>query len=301
MDIDSLAGQLFDGRYQLAEKVGEGGMSLVYRARDTQNDDHVAVKILLPALINDPTTLARLHREAELGAKLEHPNLCHIIRMGKTTAGRQYVVMPFMQGEMLCDRVWRAGQLPLDIAVRIVRDISSGLQLAHELGVIHRDLKPENVIIAVGADGTERAVLLDFGLAIGRHANPDNPRLTKAGMVVGTPDFMSPEQMRGLPVDQRSDIFSLAFLTYEMLTGASPFRGTTLRDMAIARAKGESIPIRTQRPDLDLPVAVEKVLTKALAAEPGDRYNTAREFGQAFSRAATPGSGPGFLARILGR
>lgn len=286
MDLDERAGQLFDNRYRIDGKVGEGGMAVVYSAHDTHTDEKVAVKILLPTLTDDPVALARLRREAELGARLAHPNLCHIIRLGETSAGQQYAVMPFMQGEMLCERVWRSGQLPLEMAVRIVLDVCAGLQLAHALGIIHRDLKPENVMLVVDGNGGERAVVLDFGLATARQESPGMQKLTKTGMVVGTPDFMSPEQMRGKPLDQRSDVYSLAFMTYEMLTGALPFGGATLREMAMARIKGESIPIRTQRPDLDFPVAIERVLIKALAADAEQRYGTALEFGAAFSQAA---------------
>jgi len=284
-----LTGQLLDDRYLVAEKIGEGGMAFVYRAHDRGTGEPVAVKVLLPELIRDGTSMARVRQEAELGARLAHPNICHIIRFVEN-GDLVCLVMPLISGEPLCDRAFRLGQLPLDVTAGFVRELAAGLHLAHELGIVHRDLKPENVMIVANADGSERAVLLDFGLAISRMVGADKPKLTRTGMVVGTPEFMSPEQMRGKPVDRRSDIYSLAFLTSELLTGQLPFAGRTLREMATARMKGELIPIRIQRPDLDFPVAVERALAKALAVDPDDRYGTAPEFGNAFWRAA--GNGP---------
>jgi serine/threonine-protein kinase len=147
--------------------------------------------------------MARLRREAELAGQLAHPNVCHIIRVGKAPAGFEYLVMPFVEGEMLCDRTRRLGMVPLDVTARFVRDMCAGLQIAHNYGVLHRDIKPENVMIVANADGSERAVVMDFSLAKDVH---DASPLTGAGLVVGTPEFMSPEQLRGDELDPRSDI-----------------------------------------------------------------------------------------------
>ena len=301
-----LTGQLLDGRYQMAEKVGEGGMAFVYLAHDTETGDKVAIKILLPALVRDTTAMARLRREAVLGAKLLHPNLCHILRIG-TTNNFEFIVMPFLHGELLCERTWRSGPLRLDVAAAFARDMCAGLQLAHQHGIIHRDLKPENIMITTGPDGVERAVVLDFGLAIARNLGTDSARLTRTGLVVGTPEFMSPEHMRGKPVDARSDIYSLAFMTYELLTGQLPFDGETLHQLMTARLKGEAIPIRTRRPDLAFPEPVERVFAKALMIDPAKRYATMIEFSNAFSRATgtmpagAPGDRRGLFGRIFGR
>jgi len=300
-DLTDLTGQQLGDRYQVLHKVGEGGMCLVYLARDTSTGEKVAIKILLPTLLDDPIAMERLRREAALGGQLRHPNICHIIRQGATPAGHDYIVMPFVEGELLCDRTRLAGCLPLDATVPFVRDMCAGLHVAHEAGIIHRDLKPENVMIVAGTDGSERAVVMDFSLAKG----PDAPPLTAVGLVVGTPEFMSPEQLRGLELDRRSDIYSLAFMVYEMLTGQLPFEARTQQEIMIARLKGESIPIRTRRPDLNFSVAVEQVLGKALARDAGRRYATALEFGDAFARAATgkgpdAGNGGGLVSRLRG-
>jgi serine/threonine-protein kinase len=298
----SLTGHLLDNRYQVAEKVGEGGMAFVYLAHDNDTGDKVAIKILLPALVRDATAMERLRREAALGAKLLHPNLCHILRIG-TTDHFEFIVMPFLQGELLCERTWRAGPLPLDVAAAFVRDMCAGLQLAHQHGIVHRDLKPENVMLTTGPDGVERAVVMDFGLATARDLGTDTARLTKTGLVVGTPEFMSPEHMRGKAVDARSDIYSLAFMVYELVTGQLPFDGKTLHQLMVARLKGEPIAIRARRPDLDFPEAVERVFAKALAIDPAKRYTTMLEFAQAFSRATgtTPPDTPANHRSLLGR
>jgi serine/threonine-protein kinase len=186
--------------------------------------------------------------------------------------------------------------------------MAAGLHVAHELGIIHRDLKPENIMVVARPDGTERAVVMDFGLAKERQMSPEVQKLTATGIVLGTPEFMSPEQLRGKPLDPRTDIYSLAIMTYEMLTGKLPFPGRTQQEIMIARLKGDPIPIRTQRPELNLPAAVEKVLAKALARDVDQRYATTLEFGDAFSRAAAgeaegPGEGGsgGMLGKLFGR
>ena len=308
VDYSKLAGQLLDNRYQVAKKVGEGGMSFVYLAQDTNTGEKVAIKILSPALIKDQNAMARLRREAALGGRLAHPNVCHIIRLGETNTGLVYIVMPFIQGELLCDRTNKQGRIPLDVTAGFVRDMSAGLHVAHELGIIHRDLKPENIMVVTRPDGTERAVVMDFGLAKERQMSAEVQKLTATGIVLGTPEFMSPEQLRGKPLDPRTDVYSLAIMVYEMLTGKLPFPGRTQQEIMIARLKGDPIPIRQMRPELDIPVAVEKVLAKALSRDPEHRYGGTVEFGDAFSRAASGQAEPGgdagaggVLGKIFGR
>jgi serine/threonine-protein kinase len=297
-EAPGLTGQLLDGRYQVGDQIGAGGMAIVYRATDTFSAETVAVKILLPDLLGDPVSMARLRREAELGAALAHRNVCHIIGRGRSASGLEYIVMPYLEGEPLWDRVNRSGNLSLEETTWVVRDVSAGLHVAHELGIIHRDLKPENVMLVPSADGSERAVLLDFGLAAAPVEHANRTKLTRAGMVVGTFEFMSPEQMMDKPVDRRSDVYALAFMAYELLTGQLPFAGDTPREQAIARSKGIVIPLRVARPDLELPAAVEKVLVRALAPDPAQRFPTAAAFGEAFARAAQPRS---LMGRLFGR
>lgn len=295
----NLVGKTLQGHYQIVRKVGEGGMSFVYLAIDVATHQRYAIKVLSAALSHDENAMARLRREASLGMRLAHPNICHIIRLGETEDGLVFVVMPFVEGEILSDRNNRLGVIPLDDAVKFVREIAAGLHAAHELKIIHRDLKPENVMICSLPNGEERAVVLDFGLAKERKAGAELRRLTATGIVLGTPEFMSPEQLRGKPLDGRTDIYSLALMTYEMLTGKLPFQGRTQQETMIARLKSEPIPLRRARPDLGYSEFVERVLSKGLARIPEDRYQRTTDFADAFAAAAAERGSTD--ARLLGK
>jgi len=281
----NLVGRVLDGRYRIERKVGEGGMSFVYLAKDIASDEQYAIKVLSAALSSDANAMARLRREASLGMRLAHPNVCHIIRLGETPDGLVYVVMPYVEGEVLSDRNNRLGTIPISDVVHYVRDIAAGLHVAHELKIVHRDLKPENVMICAGPSGTERAVVMDFGLAKERRADAELQKLTATGIILGTPEFMSPEQLRGRPLDPRTDVYSLALMTYEMLTGKLPFSGRTQQEMMIARLRSDPVPLRDAMPGLGLE-AVERVLQKAMQRDPGDRYQTAPEFATALAAAS---------------
>jgi serine/threonine-protein kinase len=305
----NLAGQLLDGRYRIDRKVGEGGMSFVYLAHEEGTGERFAIKVLSPSLSQERNAMARLRREAGLASRLAHPNVCHIVRLGETTDGLVYVVMPYVEGELLADRTNRLGHVPLGQAVRWASEIAAGLNVAHAMTIVHRDLKPENVMICQHADGTEFAVVMDFGLAKERKAGPELEKLTATGIVLGTPEFMSPEQLRGKPLDARTDIYSLALVTYEMLTGKLPFEGRTQQETMIARLRSDPVPLRRMRPDLDFPAPVERVLLKGLEREPEKRYQTAPEFARALEAAAegkeveapAPPPSTGFLGRLFGR
>jgi len=293
-----LAGQVLEGRYNILKKLGEGGMSFVYLGEDVASREQYAIKVLSPQLVKDGTAMARLRREASLGMRLEHPNVCHIVRLGETEDGVVYVVMPFVQGEILSDRNNRMGQMPLAEVVPFVQQIAAGLQVAHDLKIIHRDLKPENIMIAHNADGTERAVVMDFGLAKERKAGGELEKLTATGIILGTPEFMSPEQLRGKPLDPRTDVYSLTLMTYEMLTGKLPFEGKNQQEMMIARLRSDPISIRTRRADIS--EAVETVLNKGMARNADDRYQTAGDFANALAAVADGGAN-GALGRLFGR
>ena len=281
----NLIGTTVDGRYQIAMKIGEGGMSSVYLATDLTDGSSYAIKVLSPALSRDTNAMERLKREASFGMQLAHPNICHIIRVGDTSDGLVYVVMPCLEGQILADRTNRLGQIPLDDTARWVRDVSAGLHVAHNLGIVHRDLKPENVMLCRGSDDVEYAVVMDFGLAKQQEAEGELRKLTATGIILGTPAFMSPEQLRGKPIDARSDIYALGLMTYEMLTGHLPFQGRTQQEMVIARLRSEPMPLRQIRPDLDLPESVESVLNIARQRRAEDRYQTTLEFADAFEAA----------------
>jgi eukaryotic-like serine/threonine-protein kinase len=304
----NLVGKVLQGRYEIVKKVGEGGMSFVYLANDIATRERYAIKVLSAALSQDANAMARLRREASLGMRLAHPNICHIIRLGETEDGLVYVVMPFVEGEILADRTNARGNIPLHEVASLVRDMSIGLHVAHELKIVHRDLKPENVMVCRGPDGRDYAVVMDFGLAKERKAGAELQKLTATGIILGTPEFMSPEQLRGKPLDARTDIYSLALMTYEMLTGKLPFQGRTQQETMIARLRSDPTPLRKIRPELDFPEPVERVLAKALQRNPDDRYQTTIEFSDAFAAAARLSGGPapggaetGLLGKLFGR
>jgi serine/threonine-protein kinase len=187
-------------------------------------------------------------------------------------------------GHTLRDELSSGPMSPAD-AMATAAGIARALDAAHRRGIVHRDLKPENVMICRNPDGSERAVVMDFGLAKERRAAVELQKLTATGIILGTPEFMSPEQLRGRPLDPRTDVYSLALMTYEMLTGKLPFTGRTQQEMMIARLRSDPMPLRDAAPRLGL-AAVERVLHKAMQRDPGDRYQTAPEFATALAAAA---------------
>jgi eukaryotic-like serine/threonine-protein kinase len=303
MEPPGLVGSILDGRYKVEIKVGEGGMSFVYLARDVTTGERFAIKLLSATLAQDAKAMERLRREATFGMRLVHPNICHIIRLGETSDGLVYVVMPYVEGELLSDRTGRIGQIPLPLTVSLVRDIAAGLQVAHEQGIVHRDLKPENVMVCRREDGSEYAVVMDFGLAKERRAGAELQKLTGTGIILGTPEFMSPEQLRGRQLDGRSDVYSLALMTCEMLTGKLPFLGSTQQEIMMARLRGGPVPMRELRPDLEFPEGIQGVIDKALHRSPDDRHFSAPEFAAALAaaQAAGPRRPEGLLARLFRR
>lgn len=282
----TLTHQVVDHRYQILKRLGEGGMSYVYQANDLSRGGIVAIKVLLPKLTKDRANADRLRREAGLAMRLDHPNVCRILRMGETEEGLIYLVMPFLAGELLSDRERKVGPLDPAWSVRIIREISSGLQHAHDHEIIHRDLKPENVML-VPLEDEERAVVMDFGLAKQQHAGPEVQRLTRTGVVVGTPEFMSPEQIRGKPLDPRSDVYALGVLAFEMFTGRLPFSGKNAQDVMIARLRGTPTPLREFC--RHLPEPLERALSKSMAVNPADRFATAPALAEAVAEAIAAG------------
>jgi eukaryotic-like serine/threonine-protein kinase len=291
----SLSNQILDARYQVMKKLGEGGMSYVYLAKEISSGDTVAIKVLSPRLASDKSSVERLRREAGLAMRLDHPNVCRILRLGESEDGLIYLVMPFLKGELLSDREVRGGPMDMTLGVTLLKQMCAGLHHAHELQIIHRDLKPENVMLVTDDDGgTEHAVVMDFGLAKERRADPAIAKLTATGIILGTPEFMSPEQIRGKPLDARSDIYALGIVAFEMFTGKLPFQGRNAQEMMIARLRSQPVPIRTLRSDV--PDAVEKALTKALQTNPDDRFATALELADALT--STQESSGGFLGKL---
>jgi eukaryotic-like serine/threonine-protein kinase len=287
--LASLTGQVLDQRYQIHRKLGEGGMSYVYQAQEIGTGKQVAVKILIPRLSRDPASVERLRREATIATKLNHPNVCPILRLGETADRLIYLVMPYLEGEPLSEHETRRGQFPVSEGIPLLVQVCQGLGHAHELHIIHRDLKPENVILVPDPPAPTgfRAVVMDFGLAKERRAGPDVVKLTATGIVLGTPEFMSPEQIRGKPLDGRSDVYALAILAFELFTGQLPFTGKSAQETMIARLRGAPLPLRAVRGDL--PAKLEAVISKALSVNPADRYGSMTELARAFESSTSTG------------
>jgi serine/threonine protein kinase len=280
----ALAGTTLDGRFVVEKKLGEGGMSYVYLAADKQAGTKVAVKVLSPKLSGDPQSAERLKREAALAMKLSSPYVCNIHAIGSTPDGLLYLVMPFLSGELLSDREHRTGPTPHQEAIPLLIQMCLGLDHAHTLEIIHRDLKPENVMMVPDPSGAipTRAVVMDFGLAKSRVAGPEVQKLTATGIVLGTPEFMSPEQIRGKPLDGRSDVYALGILAFEMLTGQLPFQGRNAQELMIARLRGQPRKLREFKPAL--PEVLEMIVHKSLHSEPEQRWQSMKEFAGALDK-----------------
>jgi eukaryotic-like serine/threonine-protein kinase len=251
--------------YKIVESLGAGGMGVVYKAFDTKLDRLVALKFLPVQLRHDPDLRTRLTEEARAASALDHPNIVVIYEIGE--AGDDlFISMAFHDGATLRARI--DGPLPIDEALRITRQVASGLAKAHENGIFHRDIKPSNIVVA--KDGIVR--IIDFGLA-----KSIDTTATLEGGTRGTPLYMSPEQAAGKPVDFRTDIWSLGAVLYEMLAGAPPFRGGTVLELMRTVVQDEPTPLRKIRPDL--PAEVESIVSRALQKDPAKRYQSAAEMG----------------------
>jgi Protein kinase domain len=276
MDMIEQLRQALTPRYEALDEIGQGGSAVVFRATDTQHGRAVAIKALLPELWSR-TGAERFLREIRVAAKLQHPNILPLFDSGEAE-GLLYYVMPFVSGESLRSRIKRDGPLPIDDAIDIALDVSSGLSYAHGQGIIHRDIKPGNILLSEG-----RAVLADFGIARALQESPES-RLTSHGFAPGTPTYMSPEHAGAEEVDARSDIYSLGCVLFETLVGEPPFTGRTVHAV-VARHMHESPPSLTVvRPAISEPVA--DVVQKALSKVPADRFQTADELAVALRATA---------------
>ncbi|HKQ76943.1 MAG TPA: protein kinase [Blastocatellia bacterium] len=282
---ESRAGQTI-GHYRLIRQIGRGGMGEVYLAHDARLGRQIALKLLQSHLTPDAARVRRFRQEARAASSLNHPNILTIYEVGQddlTAGGAHFIVAEFVDGRTLC-ALRRDGGLTLGAALDILIQVASALSAAHEAGIIHRDIKPENIMLR--RDGLVK--VLDFGLAklteqatrphIGSFARVT----TQPGMVMGTTSYMSPEQARGLEVDERSDLFSLGVVMYELMTGQAPFQGETTSDVLVALLSGEPRPLA--RYVARLPDALQRIVNRALAKQVERRYQSARELGDELKR-----------------
>ena len=265
------------GPYEILARAGAGGMGEVYKARDTRLNRTVAIKVLPAALTADPDARQRLDREAKAVAALSHPHICALFDIGHQD-GTDFLVMEFLEGETLAERLTR-GKLPLDEALRTGIQIADALATAHKAGIIHRDLKPGNVML------TKRgATLLDFGLAkpppvalsAGMTQVATQQPLTGAGTLVGTLQYMAPEQLQGLPADARTDVFAFGCVLYEMVTGRRAFTGDSPASVIAAILEREPAPMAGGSDPIPVPV-LDAIVRTCLAKNPDDRWSSAHD------------------------
>jgi len=267
------SGELFAGRYADLERIGDGAMATVYKARDSVLDQTVALKVLHPALASNPDYLTRFHREIALARTITHPNVYRIFDLGQSDQ-TQFISMEYIEGRELKKEI-QAGTIDLESGLSIVRQIAAALAEAHTLGVVHRDLKPQNIMLETR---TGRCVVMDFGIATGENLSA----LTVSGTFLGTPEYISPEQAQGLKLDLRTDIYSLGVIMYELFTGRLPFGPGKPLTVALAHVKETPEPPRKVAPQLS--AALEKVILKAMHREPTGRYQSAAELIAALDR-----------------
>ena len=281
-----LVGSIVAERYRIVKKLGEGGMGAVYLGEHVKMGRMCAVKVISKSLAQDSDAIARFNREAANAARINHPNVCSIYDFGETDDGVIYLAMEFIEGEALTDLVNREGALSPKRAAEIARQTAEALEAAHEFGIVHRDLKPDNIMIAKNRDGSDLAKVVDFGIA--KAAGGDEKQnVTKTGLVVGTPEYMSPEQLSGDTLDGRSDIYSLALVFFRMLTGTLPFQADTAQEVMIKRLTDEPLTLAEAVPETDFPAALQQVMDHALQRMPSERYASAHQFGADVVKAVT--------------
>lgn len=305
---DKILGQMLDGRYRLESVLGRGGMGVVYRATHIHLDTQCAVKVLHPELVSNQAAIERFRREARAAGRIQHPNAIQVTDFGVAQDGVVYLVMEMVQGDTLRDVLKKEKKIAPARAIEWMLQVCAAVHEAHEKGVIHRDLKPDNIILQADSS-PERLKVLDFGIAKLRERETsgdsrvlgDAPRefektLTEAGMLIGTPQYMSPEQCRAKKLDPRSDIYSLGVIVYEMLGGRLPFIGETPIEVVLKHIKEIPPPLRETNPEIT--PELERVVMRSLDKEVNNRQTTAAEFGEEL-RAAVHGAAP--AAAVAGK
>jgi eukaryotic-like serine/threonine-protein kinase len=295
MNTDNMVGRTVAG-YHLAEYIGEGGTATVYRA-DHAERGRAAVKILRPRLAQDPIAVKRFLREAEYGARVQHPNIVQTYDYGATD-GLHYLALEWAQGEPLAEFINRSGQLAPPLVATVVEQLGAALACAHKAGIIHRDLKPANIMYD---PATQKAKLLDFGIARDAELNPEE-RLTRAGFFVGTLQYVAPETLSGELVNEQADVYSLATIAYYMLTTELPFTGKSPRELFQQLLTQAPVPLNQAVKGLRFPPAIEAAVMRGLERDLTKRSKTVDEFATELCTAIRQGGGKrGFLASLFGK
>jgi serine/threonine-protein kinase len=280
---NDLVGSIVADRYCILKKLGEGGMGQVYLAEHVKMGRKNALKVMHPAMKADVDAISRFNREAANASRITHPNVASVYDFGETTDGIIYLAMEFIDGPPLTSVIEQQGALPPKRAADIVRQTADALAVAHDMGIVHRDLKPDNIMLARTRDGGDLVKVVDFGIA--KAAGNEAQKVTKTGLVVGTPEYMSPEQLSGDKLDGRSDIYSLGLVAYNMLTGKLPFPSESAQESMIVRLTDKPKPLAEMKADRSWPADVQAVMDKALERDVTKRYQHATDFGMALYNA----------------
>jgi serine/threonine-protein kinase len=285
----SRVGTVLDESYRLTRLIGQGGMASVYEALQLRLHRRVAIKIMSPTLSANREALKRFQREAQIASRLAHPHIVQASDFGKTPSGEPYLVMEYLDGEDLEQRIARRGRVPLTTAVHIVKQVASALAATHGKAIVHRDLKPANIVLMEIEGEADFVKVVDFGISKMRAANT---KLTRASIMMGTPGYMAPEQARGQSddTDHRADQWGLACIAWEMLSGRKLFSGHDVAAILYQVVNDDPPALAPTVPGV--PPEIDVVLRRALAKQPNDRFATVTAFARAFAAAASPTATP---------
>jgi serine/threonine-protein kinase len=294
--LDAVVGTVLEGTYRIIRLIGEGGMGAVYEAMQLRLNKRVAVKLMARELASNQEALARFRREAEITSHLGHPHLVTVMDFGQAKSGEPYLVMEYLDGEDLDHRLRRVGRMSIEAAVHVVRQVASALNAAHDQGVVHRDLKPGNIFLSQIPGEPDFVKVLDFGISKMKAART---QLTKASAVIGTPNYMSPEQASGMvdEIDHRADQWAIGCIAWEMLLGRGPFVADDAAALFYQILNLNPQPLTPRVPGL--PPDVEPVLRRALNKQPAERFPSMRDFSRAFESAAFGRSADATPAPVL--
>ena len=269
-----LIGKTIDKKYLVQSVLGEGGMAVVYRAHHVQMERTVVIKVMQGWLLSNRNSVERFERECKLTAKLNHPNIVSVYDVGLINGKEPYLVMEYIKGESLADKIHNSGALPYATTANIIIQICRGLQEAHSSGIIHRDLKPDNVLLQHKSDRPDWVKIVDFGISNFVHGSK---KLTKTGRMVGTPEYIAPEQLKDRPIDMRTDLYGIGIMMFEMLTGRVPFDGESAESILMKHLLEDPPTMAEVRPELGENNLFQPIVDKLLKKNPDDRYQTATE------------------------
>jgi serine/threonine-protein kinase len=280
--LEMRRGDVLDGKYRVDRVLGSGGMGVVIAAHHLGLDQQVAIKLLLPDVLEDPEAGARFEREARAAAKIKNEHIARVMDVGTLESGSPYMVMEYLEGEDLAERLRREGRLAIDHAVELVLQTCEVLAEAHGLGIVHRDLKPANLFCLLGPEGGVSIKVLDFGISKVTGPNTSHTTITKTSTLMGSPTYMSPEQIHSARrVDARTDIWSIGVILYELLAGRLPFGGESVPEICLRVTKRSPPPLRRYRPDT--PSALEAVILKCLEKDRNKRFSNVAELSVALA------------------